>query len=75
MRRFFNFLFGAIIGGIIGALIGLLLAPYSGNQLRLTIQEQAGRIQGEISQAASDKRIELNQQLEKLRAPKPKAEG
>jgi gas vesicle protein len=71
MNRIFSFLSGAIIGGLIGAAVGLLLAPSSGEDLRLQIQDRAQEIQNEVKQAAATRRAEMEHQLASLRAPRP----
>jgi len=70
MRRTLAFIYGSIIGGMIGAILALLIAPASGNELRLQVQERALFIQGELKSAAASRRIELERQLAALRAPR-----
>lgn len=70
MKGVISFLSGAIMGGLVGATLALLFAPASGEQLRLQMQERADRIQQEVKQAAETRRIELEQQLAELRAPR-----
>ena len=69
MNRAINFLLGATIGGIIGATIAILLAPYSGEELRGEINVRTERIKSEVSQAAAERRAELERQLAALKAP------
>jgi len=66
MRKAFAFTFGAILGGVIGGLTALLLAPYSGEEFRSSIQEQVNSFQAEIKEAAQKKRAELEEHLEVL---------
>ena len=66
MRKAMAFTFGAVLGGIIGGLTALLLAPFSGEELRSSIQKQVDQIQIEIKEAAQNKREELEQQLDEL---------
>jgi gas vesicle protein len=70
MRRMFSFLIGTLLGGLVGAVLALLFAPSSGTELRGQISERTNGIATEIRQAASTKRIELQQRLDTLRAPK-----
>lgn len=66
MRKAFAFTFGAILGGVIGGLTALLLAPYSGEEFRSSIQKQVDSFQAEIKEAAQKKRAELEERLEVL---------
>ena len=70
MRRTLSFIIGVTIGGLTGAALALLFAPESGEQLRIKIQDRAQNFAADIRQAASTKRIELQNRLESLRAPK-----
>jgi len=70
MRRTLSFIYGSIIGGMIGAILALLMAPASGNELRMQVQERVLFIQGELKSAAASRRIELERQLAALRAPR-----
>ncbi len=69
MQKFFNFFIGALIGGFLGASVALLLAPASGEELRLQMRERAQHLQDELRQAAAQRRAELEQQLAALRSP------
>jgi gas vesicle protein len=71
MRRVFGFLIGAMIGGLIGTTVALLFAPTSGTELRSQISNRAQMFATDIRQAANTKRIELQDRLEVLRAPRP----
>lgn len=64
------FLSGLFVGALIGAGITLLLAPASGEEMRQRIQSEVERVRSEVSQAASERRSELEQQLAALRSPK-----
>jgi gas vesicle protein len=70
MRRAFSFFIGSLIGGIIGAAVALLFAPASGRELRIQINDRAQGLAADIRQAANTKRIELQERLETLRAPR-----
>jgi len=70
MRRTASFFIGAIIGGVVGSALALLFAPASGDELRVQISERAQSFASNIRQAASTKRIELQERLEVLRAPR-----
>jgi gas vesicle protein len=71
MRRVLSFFIGATIGGLVGAVMGLIFAPSSGKQLRAQISDRAQSFASDVRQAASTKRIELQERLEVLRAPRP----
>jgi len=73
MRRTLSFFIGVILGGLAGAVFALLFAPESGPDLRNRLRERAGNLTGEIRQAAATKRIELQERLDTLRAPKAQA--
>jgi gas vesicle protein len=70
MRRAFSFFIGTLIGGTIGAAVALLFAPSAGNELRVQINDRAQGLAADIRQAAKSKRIELQERLETLRAPR-----
>ena len=70
MRRMFGFFIGVVVGGLVGATVALLLAPESGESLRSLIRERGAAFLGEVKQAADTRRIELQDRLETLRAPK-----
>lgn len=70
MRRAFGFLIGTVIGGFIGAGIALLFTPLAGKDLRFQITDRAQGVADSIRTAANTKRIELQERLETLRAPR-----
>ena len=70
MRRAFSFFIGALMGGVIGTAAALLFAPSSGEELRAQIDKRTQVFAADIRQAANSKRIELQERLETLRAPK-----
>ena len=70
MRRTLSFFIGATIGGLVGATLALLFTPASGEELRVQIGDRAQSFATDIRQAANTKRIELQERLEILRAPK-----
>jgi gas vesicle protein len=74
MNRFLSFLAGVFSGALVGATIAILLAPASGEELRIQIQERAAYIQDEVKNAATERRAELEEQLAALKAPKPPTE-
>jgi gas vesicle protein len=70
MRRVFGFFIGATIGGMVGVTLALLFAPASGEVIRAQISNHAQTFATDIRQAANTKRIELQERLEILRAPR-----
>jgi gas vesicle protein len=72
MRRIFSFMIGTLVGGLVGAVLALLFTPSSGADLRLQIRDRTESLAADIRQASSSKRIELQERLETLRAPKAK---
>jgi gas vesicle protein len=70
MRRVFGFVLGAFTGGLLGAAAALLLTPISGGEMRGQIDSRIRHLQKEISDAKNQKRAELENQLQALRAPK-----
>jgi len=69
MKKFGNFIFGAMLGGIMGASIAMLIAPSSGKNLRELAQRTIQKFFSEIELAASEKRKELEDELTRLRLP------
>lgn len=69
MRRMFGFMIGIMVGGLVGSTIALLLAPESGNQLRSEIRVRGENFFSDVRQAADERKIELRQRLDEMRAP------
>ena len=63
MRRMFGFLIGITVGGLVGSTIALLLAPESGEELRSQLRDRGQNF-------FNERRIELRQRLETMRAPR-----
>ena len=70
MRRMFGFLIGIVVGGLVGSTIALLLAPESGEELRSEIRARGENFFSDVRQAADERKIELRQRLDSLRAPR-----
>jgi gas vesicle protein len=66
----FGFLIGIVVGGLVGSTIALLLAPESGDQLRGEIRSRGETFFNDIRHAADERKIELRQKLDTLRAPR-----
>ena len=69
MKKMFGFALGAFVGGAIGAGVALLFAPESGENLRLHIRERGEQFTGELKEAASTRRAQLEDRLAMLRKP------
>jgi gas vesicle protein len=67
MKRFFNFVFGAVLGGMVGGTVALLFAPMKGEVLRQKLNEYIVEVKGEVTEAAMQKRIEMEEELSTLR--------
>lgn len=70
MRRMFGFLIGIVVGGLVGSTIALLLAPESGEQLRSELRSRGDTFFNEVRHAADERKIELRQKLDEMRAPR-----
>ena len=70
MRRMFGFLIGIVVGGLVGSTIALLLAPERGEELRAQIRDRGQSFFNEVRHAADERKIELRQRLDEMRAPR-----
>ena len=70
MRRMFGFLIGIAVGGLVGSTIALLMAPESGEHLRSQLRSRGEGFFNEVRQAADERKIELRQRLDSMRAPR-----
>jgi gas vesicle protein len=70
MRRMLGFMIGIAVGSLVGSTIALLMAPESGDQLRSQIRERGQNFFSDVSHAADERRIELRQRLDEMRAPR-----
>jgi gas vesicle protein len=71
MRRVLGFLIGIAVGGLVGSTIALLMAPESGEQLRIELRSRGESFFNEVRQAADERKIELRQRLDEMREPQP----
>jgi len=67
----FGFLIGIVVGGLVGSTIALLLAPEAGEELRAQLRSRGEGFFSEVRHAADERKIELRQKLDELRAPRP----
>lgn len=70
MKRMFGFLIGITVGGLVGSTIALLMAPDSGDELRSRLRQRGQDFFYEVRHAADERRIELRQKLNDMRAPR-----
>ena len=70
MRRMFGFMIGIAVGSLVGSTIALLMAPESGDHLRSQIRERGQNFFNDVRSAADERRIELRQRLDEMRAPR-----
>ena len=70
MKRMFGFLIGILVGGLVGSTIALLLAPESGDELRSEIRARGENFFSDVRHAADERKIELRQKLDAMRAPR-----
>ena len=68
MRKFGNFMFGAMLGGIVGSALALLFAPAAGEKARDEIKAYFTNLKEELNRAADEKRAELEMELSRLRS-------
>jgi len=67
MEKVVNFILGLAAGALVGSAVALLLAPASGNQVRSDIHSYSNQIRSEVELAAQTRRVELQNQLARLR--------
>jgi|RifCSP13_1_1023834.scaffolds.fasta_scaffold04705_4 gas vesicle protein len=70
MRRFTSFLMGAMIGALVGSLTALLLAPTSGEELRVRARDRATSFRDDVREAYEARVAQLEAEIEALRQPK-----
>jgi gas vesicle protein len=69
MRRFMNFLAGAMCGALVGAVTALLMAPTSGEVLQQRLRNRTSALRDEIREAYDTRMAQLEAELEALRKP------
>lgn len=70
MRKMFGFLIGIFVGALVGSTVTLLLTPESGDELRAQIRVRGQGFANQIRSASDERRIELRDRLDVLRAPR-----
>ena len=61
---------GIFVGGLDGSTIALLMAPETGEELRGQIRARGENFFSDVQHAADERKIELRQKLDELRAPR-----
>ncbi len=67
MKRAFSMIIGFLTGALVGSAAAILLAPSSGKQLRSDITGYTDQMRREMELAAQTRRVELEEQLARLR--------
>ncbi len=76
MRRMFGFMIGVLVGGLVGSTVALLLATKAGEHLRNELRARGENFLADVRQAADERRIELTNRLETLKADRaPRTPG
>ncbi len=70
MRRFTMLVAGAFFGALVGSVAALLLAPASGSELRRQLRQSLDDFGGEIRDAYTARRTQLESELQALREPR-----
>ena len=71
MGKVTGFMAGMMSGAIVGSVAALLLAPMSGSELKTRARDEFDHLVDDAKSAAETKRVQLEAQLEALKAPKP----
>ncbi len=74
MRRFVALFAGLLTGALVGGVVALLFAPSSGKNFQQQVADSIDRLVGQVRQAADERRMDLENELEKLRQPQVKLE-
>ena len=74
MRKLVSLMTGFLTGALVGGVLGLLFAPGSGAELQGKFKQEVERLVSEIRQASTERRLELESELEALRKPPVKLE-
>jgi uncharacterized membrane protein YgcG len=67
MRKLLAFVFGFLLGAMVGMAIATLLAPAEGEATRGQLQQRVQYVVDEGKKAATERRAELESQLEQLK--------
>lgn len=67
MKKFFSFVSGFMTGAVVASVLALLFTPDSGASLREMLQGKYFETKDQLSEAAKQRRSELESELAKLR--------
>jgi gas vesicle protein len=67
MNKFIKFIIGAAFGAALGSILVLLFTPFKGKEIQSRILTFVDNIKVEFDTAAGEKRIELQEKLNRLR--------
>jgi gas vesicle protein len=73
MYKLFSFLSGLLLGALVGVALVMLLAPQAGEETRRQLQLRMDQVIEEGKRAATERRAELEAQLEQLKRGKTPA--
>ncbi len=71
MNKTFSFLVGLVAGAVVGVAAAILLAPYPGSELQERMRARVQDLIEEGKRAATDRRVELQAQLDAFKAGAP----
>lgn len=74
MRKISALVLGILSGALAGGTLALLFAPTSGEELQSQLRDGMDRMVSDVRQAATDRRLELEQELDRLRSQRIKIE-
>jgi gas vesicle protein len=67
MNKYVKFIAGAAIGALTGAVVATLLSPGSGDETKLAFTERLQYLRSQLEEAAREKRIEMEAELEEYK--------
>jgi gas vesicle protein len=70
MQKTLSYLAGAVTGALVGATLVVLFTPASGETIRSDLRNRVDALRDQMKIAASDRRAELEAQLNRLREPR-----